>query len=88
MLQRHRLQELQEQHNDLLGLLAQQEVELGVFKDKIKEVGGKSIYKQCMSEAKRLVETRYGSYVAFRGDDALDVLEPSTPPSRQSIAII
>ena len=88
MFQRRRLQELQEQHNDLLGLLAQQEVELGVFKDKMKEVGGKDIYKLCMSEAKRLVERRYGSYVAFRGDDTFDALEPSTPPSRQSIAII
>ena len=30
--QRHRLSELSEQHSDLLGLLAQQEVELGVFR--------------------------------------------------------
>ena len=30
--QRHRLSELTDQHQDLLGLLAQQEVELGVFR--------------------------------------------------------
>ena len=78
------MQELQEQHNDLLGLLAQQEVELHVFRDKIKEIGGRQTYAQCIQETKRLSEKKYGTYVTFRPDD--DMFEPSTPPRHVTVS--
>jgi hypothetical protein len=64
--QRTRLHNLQEQHTDLLGLLAQQEVELQTYRHSLSEIGGSQACTEADREASALVTDRYGSYVNFR----------------------
>ena len=64
--QRKRLHALQEQHSDLLGLLAQQEVELSVFKAALGEKLGSEVVETVEQEAEKSVIDMYGSYTNFR----------------------
>ncbi len=68
-MQRNKLHELQEQHSDLLGLLAQQEVELHVFKQRLYVVATDQ-YDKAEKEARRIATERYGAYVSFRSTDS------------------
>ena len=57
---------LQEQHSDLLGLLAQQEVELSVFRAALGTRLGTEVVETVEQEAERSVVDLYGSYTNFR----------------------
>jgi hypothetical protein len=68
--QQRALAELREQHDDLLGLLAQQEIELLVHqKFLLQGVGGKELCAKAKKETKKLAEEKYGSYVSYRSED-------------------
>lgn len=60
---------LQEEHNDLLGLLAQQEVELSVIRDAMERSLGADYLMTVDEEAMRIALDRYGNYINFRGID-------------------
>ena len=60
---------LQEQHNDLLSLLAQEEVELGVFREALGLSAGSAAVRTALLEAQRASVERYGTYVNLREDD-------------------
>jgi uncharacterized protein (UPF0303 family) len=60
------LHALQEQHSDLLGLIAQQEVELSVFKNAIGSKLGREVVSEVEEEAAKSVVDIYGSYTNFR----------------------
>jgi hypothetical protein len=64
--QRRRLQQLQEQHNDLLSLLAQQDLELSVFRSTLEGKLGPRAVTEAESQAERRCIERYGSYVNTR----------------------
>ncbi len=66
MLQRKKLAQLQEDHNDLLELLAQQEVELSTFRTRIGRALGLEALNDVESEAKQNTIQKYGSYIDFR----------------------
>jgi hypothetical protein len=75
-LERRRLFVLQEQHSDLLGLLAQQEVELSVFKDVLEQEAGNKAVQLAEEESKRVNIEKYGYYTDFRNytvDEDLEV---------------
>jgi hypothetical protein len=57
---------LQEQHSDLLGLLAQQEVEMGVFKQALEDKLSASELLRLEEQAQRSVIDLYGTYTDFR----------------------
>ena len=61
--ERRQLGALQEQHNDLLALLAQEEVELGVFRDALQQQGGVQAVAAAATTAQRVATERYGTYV-------------------------
>jgi hypothetical protein len=66
---------LQEEHNDLLGLLAQQEVELSVIREALERSLGADYLMTVDEEAMRLALDRYGNYINFRnieGDEGSD----------------
>lgn len=60
---------LQGQHSDLLGLLAQQEVELQIYCKTLNDIGGPEACSQAESVARTAVTERYGTYVNFREAD-------------------
>jgi hypothetical protein len=66
--QRSKLATLQEQHSDLLGLLAQQDVELSVFRDTIQNRLGAAQLLSVEEQARRNAIDLYGSYTQFRYD--------------------
>jgi hypothetical protein len=66
--QRSKLATLQEQHSDLLGLLAQQDVELSVFRDTIQSRLGAAQLLSVEEQARRNAIDLYGSYTQFRYD--------------------
>ena len=74
-LERRRLQVLQEQHSDLLGLLAQQEVELVVFKDVLEQYSGNEAVSHAEDESKRITVEKYGFYVDYRSTGIVDEIE-------------
>ena len=66
--------DLQEQHSDLLSLLAQQEVELSVFRSSLESRAGYAAVLGAEDEARKASIERYGSYTDFRqleGDNEL-----------------
>jgi hypothetical protein len=69
--QRSRLHTLQAQHTDLLGLLAQQEIELQIYYRSLSDIGGAAACNRAVRDASATVTERYGSYVNFRdgGDE-------------------
>jgi len=66
--QRNKLASLQEQHSDLLGLLAQQDVELSVFRELIQSRLGSSELRSVEDVARTNTIDLYGSYTQFRYD--------------------
>jgi hypothetical protein len=64
--QRKKFYQLQEQHSELLSLLAQQEVEINVFKQKMEEKLGEETMTTIESEAQQNVVKLYGSYTNYR----------------------
>ena len=64
--ERRRFAELQEQHSDLLGLLAQQEVELGVFRGTLLQRAGGQAVQDADDQAQLTSIKRYGAYTKFR----------------------
>lgn len=60
------MQALQEEHTDLLGLLAQQEVELSVFRLTLEAEGGFVALQRAESQAQQVATEKYGSYTNFR----------------------
>jgi hypothetical protein len=58
--------QLQEEHEDLLGLIAQQEVELNVFKNKMIVLMGEQQVEKIEEEVKEIVEEQYGVYTNYR----------------------
>jgi chromosome segregation ATPase len=63
--ERKRLVVLQEEHADLLGLIAQQEVEISVFREKLHKLLGQDV-ETVEREARDNVEKQYGVYTNFR----------------------
>jgi hypothetical protein len=66
-LQRRKLLELQEEHSDLLGLLAQQEIELTVFRSSLHSHCGAQAVTAAEAESERTAIQKYGTYTNFRG---------------------
>ena len=69
--ERRGLGQLQEAHNDLLALLAQEEVELNVFRDVLGERVGEAAVGEAHARAQTAVTERYGAYVNLREPDDL-----------------
>lgn len=67
--ERKRLHVLREQHEELLGLLAQQELEMKTFREKLFENCGQEVVTQTEEEIRREAVDRYGSYIDFRQDE-------------------
>lgn len=65
------MDELQEEHSDLLGMLAQQEVELSIFKKKLLLSLGPDKIASVEEEAKSSVEQMYGTYTNFRPTESV-----------------
>jgi hypothetical protein len=61
---------LHEQHTDLLSLLAQQEVELSIFKQAVVEKLGEDESHQIEKVAQKNCISMYGTYTNFRTQDA------------------
>lgn len=57
---------MQEEHADLLALIAQQELELSVFRTKMVDLVGVDTTHHVEEEARLKVEERYGSYTDYR----------------------
>lgn len=70
--ERRRLYALQEEHTDLLGLLAQQEVELKVFRETLEVEAGEKAVERANEKAQRVAIDLYGTYVSFRANEDLD----------------
>ena len=62
------MQQLQEEHFDLLGLLAQQEVELSIFRATVERELGDNAMKSTDIQVKQTVVDKYGSYTEYRGN--------------------
>ena len=69
--ERRRLQGLQDTHNDLLSLLAQEELELGVFREMLESVGGDEKVHEAILLAQRGAVEKYGSYVNLHDSSAV-----------------
>ena len=54
-----------------MGLLAQQELELYVFKTSLEEIAGAEGVKQAALKAQKEAVDKYGSYIDFRSDLSL-----------------
>jgi len=67
-----KLRNLQEDHNDLLGLIAQQEIELDVFRRYLLERCGRDAVAGAEQESEGAAIERYGYYNDFRRCDADD----------------
>lgn len=65
-LQRRNYSELKSSYNDLLELLAQQELEIQVFRGRVGVVGVK-VLEDAEAEVRRLAIDKYGAYTNFRG---------------------
>lgn len=66
VLQQKKLAELREQHDDLLELLAQQEIEIQVFSNRLLSAAGAIACADAGKEVERLANEKYGSYISFR----------------------
>ncbi len=78
--QRRRLHTLQEDHSDLLGLLAQQEVELLAFRKVLSTEAGAGAVRNAEMKAEHAAIRKYGSYTNYRsteGEDMVDFSELS-----------
>lgn len=59
---------LQDEQNDLLGLLAQQEIEISVFQKTLELKLGKETAINTAAKARSVVASKYGSYTDYRGN--------------------
>lgn len=57
---------MQDEHDDLLSLVAQQEVELDVFKTTLQSKSGTAAVEEAAQRSKQTAVDRYGSYIDFR----------------------
>ena len=64
---------LQEEHSDLLGLLAQQEIEFGVLRHVMTATLGSTAVADADSKAQKLAIKKYGSYTCYRNDEDLEI---------------
>ncbi len=65
-MQRKKYLLLQEQHTELLGLLAQQEVEISVFRQVMSDKLGDETVSTVEEEAQQNVIRLYGAYTHYR----------------------
>ena len=61
--ERRKIQSLRDTHNDLLSLLAQEEVELGVFREMLERYAGEEKVFEALRLAQQSAIDTYGSYV-------------------------
>eukprot|EP01035_Chromulina_nebulosa_P016851 gene16851-22336_t len=83
--ERRKLNALQEEHTDLLGLLAQQELELTIFKETLEKSSGLSYVIQAEEEAQLGAIERYGSYVNFRRSAAVTIAQRVSKERKSNI---
>ena len=67
--ERRKLQSLRDTHNDLLSLLAQEEVELGVFREMLERYAGEDKVLEALRLAQQSAIDKYGSYVNLHDGD-------------------
>ena len=67
-MERRRLRDLQDEHSDLLGLIAQQELELKIFQDKLEKAMGSIGVHEAVKLAEEQAIKRYGVYINYRDD--------------------
>ena len=60
---------MQEEHSDLLGLLAQQELELCVFRHELVTVVGQRGMSSAEEKVLKIATKKYGAYTAYRSID-------------------
>jgi hypothetical protein len=60
---------LQEEHTDLLGLLAQQELELFVFRLELGSKAGPNSVAKAESKVQKLAVKKYGTYTSYRTEE-------------------
>ena len=85
--QRRRLADLQEQHNDLLSLLAQQELELAVFRSKLEAKAGALAVNEAEGEASQRCVERYGSYIQLGREGGVTDVDSSDVSIDASLSI-
>jgi hypothetical protein len=73
---------LQETHNDLLSLLAQEELELQVFRDALKSHAGDQVFMETASMAQSTALEKYGSYIDLHGDESL-LMDQAVIPDKE-----
>ena len=61
-------EDLQEEHADLLMLLAQQELEVGVFRSRMSKLSGAVAVRSTETEARQAAIEKYGTYTEFRSN--------------------
>ena len=66
VFQKKKFHSLEEQHTDLLGLLAQQELELSVYRQAISDKVGDSGASAVDKAARDSVARKYGAYTSIR----------------------
>ncbi len=67
-MERRRLRDLQDEHSDLLGLIAQQELELKIFQDKLEKATGSIGVHETVKLVEEQAIKRYGVYINYRDD--------------------
>lgn len=60
---------LQEEHTDLLGLLAQQELELSVFRIELNSKAGAGFVSRAENKVQKLAVKKYGTYTSYRSEN-------------------
>ena len=75
--------DLEDEHEDLLALLAQQELEKNAIRDKLLETAGEDAYEMARKVAERQCLSRFGIYVPeytspMKSDDVTEGLETDT----------
>ena len=60
---------LQEEQSDLLGLLAQQELELCVFRHELMSIAGQTGIATAEDKVLKIATKKYGAYTAYRSVD-------------------
>lgn len=71
------MKSLEEEHNDLLGLLAQQELELSIFRDTLDRELGIDALVATEKDVQQSAIEKYGSYIDFRRNKEFNDLDDS-----------
>jgi chromosome segregation ATPase len=79
--ERRKLHSLQQEHADLLGLLAQQELEVSILRKVLEGEAGPQTLQQADEKVKQEAMRKYGAYTDYRGDgdDGDDGTDLSVP---------